>query len=100
MIRIDYDYFIDVDGRNYIVCKDHHRTEVRKMPGGKEAEFRIFDTIAYYGTLTGAITGLARYLAMQKLSEREYSLTEAIEEIRKINKYLSDMIEKYEDDLK
>lgn len=100
MIRIDDDYYIDVDGRNYIVCKDFHRTEVRKMPDGREAEFKVFDMIAYYGTLSEAVSGLAKYLAMQKFSAGEYKLWEAVEEIRKINKGLSDLIEKYEDDLK
>lgn len=100
MIRIDDDYYIDVDGRNYIICKDYHRTEVRKMPDGREAKFKAFEAIAYYGSLSGAVSGLAKYLAMQKFSAGEYKLWEAVEEIRKINKGLSDLIEKYEDDLR
>ena len=100
MIRINYDYYIDTDGRNYILCKDYHKTEKRVMPDGREAEFRVFDTLGYYGTLSGALRGLSGILSMKKISEGEYTLSEAVEEIRKINKGLSDLLERYEDDLK
>lgn len=69
MIRINDDYYIDTDGRNYILCKDYHKTEKRVMPDGREAEFRVFDTLGYYGTLSGALRGLSGILSMKRISE-------------------------------
>ena len=100
MIRIDDDYYIDSDGKNYIVCRDLHKIAHRKNDDGTVTDYPDFQPIGYYGSLSGAVRGLSGHLAMKAFSEGDYTLSEAVEEIRKINKGLSDLLERYEDDLK
>ena len=96
MIRINDDYVIETDGLQYIVRKDLHRLEKYKTWKGTEAERDAYDTIGYFGTLGGAIKRVSEKIMMDKVSEEDINLTEAVAEYQKLTKVLIDTIDKAE----
>ena len=81
MIRINKSWFIDSDGRQYILFKKVKRTNKNT---GEEYEGQ--SKMSYHATVSDALTCLVRTLQKKLTSKNEMSLREAIVEFEKIEK--------------
>jgi len=81
MIRINKSWFIDSDGRQYILFKKVKRTNKNT---GEEYEGQ--GNMSYHATVSDALTCLVRTLQKKLTSKNEMSLREAIVEFEKIEK--------------
>lgn len=70
MIRVDNDYYIDVDEQCYTVKIDTHKTDKK----GNE----IYVIVGYYKNLQNAIKGVIDYQNKKKLKSENYDLKEAL----------------------
>lgn len=82
MIRIDEDYIIKVEEKNYIACRDLHKTRVDKA--GNES--MSVDVIGYYSNLKQAIKGILEYKVRKSLMDNEHTLESAISTLNSIYK--------------
>lgn len=82
MIRVNEDYIIEVDALNYIPKIDKHK--VSKDKDGKERA--VFDTIGYCSTLAGALCKIKEDMYKDCIAEKEISLYEALNELKRVNK--------------
>ena len=87
MIKIDDTYFVDVDGLFYTLKKKW----MGKNKNGEEIETAT--TLGYYSSLKSALTAAMKYDTMIKLSEGEYTLTEAIRVVNEVSDRFSRLIE-------
>ena len=79
MIKIDDTYFVDVDELIYTLKKKR----IGKNKNGEEIETST--TLGYYSSLKSALTAAMKYDTMIKLSEGEYTLTEAIRVVNEVS---------------
>ena len=70
MIRVDNDYYIDVDEQCYTVKIDTHKTDKK----GNE----VYVIVGYYMNLQNAIKGVIDYQNKKKLKSENYDLKEAL----------------------
>lgn len=70
MIRVDNDYYIDVDEQCYTVKIDTHKTDKK----GNE----VYVIVGYYKNLQNAIKGVIDYQNKKKLKSENYDLKEAL----------------------
>lgn len=87
MIVINDKWTIQTDPRNYIVCQDHVTQE------GEHAGEHYQTQEGFYSTLNGALQAIINRETMDVLSEGNFSLREAIQEIRRIQQDLRRTIE-------
>ena len=87
MIKIDDTYFVDVDELIYILKKK----QIGKNKKGEEIETET--TLGYYSSLKSALTELIKYDAMIKLSDGEYTLTEAINIVSEVSDRFNRLLE-------
>ena len=87
MIRIDDTYFVDVDELIYTLKKKR----IGKNKKGDEIETAT--TLGYYSDLKKALTAAMTYDTMIKLSEGDYTLTEAISIVNEVSDRFSRLID-------
>jgi hypothetical protein len=81
MIRVNENIKIDVDNKQYIV------KEIGTVQDKKSKNFgQPYETIyGFYSSLESALeNGVTKILVNKKLNEKEYSIRQAVEEIRNI----------------
>lgn len=86
MIKINDDYYIDVDRFGYTVKIDKHKTD--KKGNG------IFETVGYFSTIESAIKGVIDSMNVKQLSDGVYSLKQALEIIKANNKQFTELLER------
>lgn len=86
MVRVNEQYVIDVDERNYTVKLDKHKTDKKGNP--------IYDVCGYYGTLETAIKGVIGSMNKSKLSQGTHTLEEAVKIVCENNKQFEEMLER------
>lgn len=84
MINLIHDYVVDVDQHNYTLMRDKHKRNKKGNP--------IYETLGYYSSLEGAISAAKQCCIKTHLGKEVYSLHEAIEIIRQVNKEFSDLL--------
>lgn len=87
MIKIDDTYFVDVDELIYTLKKKR----IGKNKKGEEIETET--TLGYYSSLKSALTAAMKYDTMIKLSEGEYTLTEAISIVNEVSDRFSRLLD-------
>ena len=87
MIRVNEKYVIIAGALDYTACVDTGRTKINEKTGKEEMVTKF---IGYYSTIGGCIKGIAQYDVLEKVRSTDMSLEEAIKEIKKTNKYLTD----------
>lgn len=93
MIRINDDYGILVDDCNYTVVRDLHRMDRRKNRDGTYTEYPAYKDLGYYSTLHTALKGLYRRMVVDKLCDNDESLSEAVEQMREIERRLEEKLD-------
>lgn len=84
MITLKHDCFIDVSQNNYTLMLDKHKQDKNGKP--------IYETLGYYSTLQGAVSGARDYYIKRQLGADTYTLDKAIEIVQKINKEFFDLL--------
>lgn len=87
-IRINSDYVVDIDNYSYTAQQDLHK----KMPDGTPMK----KTIGYFSTLSGALNGILKQEAKNRLTGKdnpEVSLAQAVETIRNVHKEFAELFE-------
>lgn len=84
MIRVNDNYAIRVDDRQFIAMEDKHKTDKSGCP--------VFETIGYYGKLGDAIKGIARKEYGKEFQAKDYSLNDAIRKIEEVDKKFTDLL--------
>lgn len=87
MITVNKDWVINVDDKNYIVCRN--KPQVDKKTGKVS-----YDGIAYFGTLSGALEYIVRQSATDKLVVKDTDLEGAITTIRATQEEIAAIIKK------
>ena len=87
MIRIDDTYFVDVDELIYTLKKKR----IGKNKNGEEIETAT--TLGYCSDLKKALTAAMKYDTMIKLSDGEYTLTEAISIVNEVSDRFSRLLD-------
>lgn len=96
MIRINDDYYIESDGRQYILCKDNHQMARKARGDGTFWEYPDYDALGYFQTLGSAVKALANRMMLDGVKDKDINLTEAVAEYQRITKILTDTIDKAE----
>lgn len=86
MIRVNSKYVINVDPQNYTAQIDIKKKDKNGNP--------IFKNIGHYGTLYGAIKGIAENNAKEQLAEGEMSLAEAVAKVKAVYEEFERLFEK------
>lgn len=81
MVRINYDWVVDVDEYNYTLKKDLHKKTPRKNTDGTVAMVDSYKAYGYYSSLSDAVNALFRTMVASKLSDGEVDLNEAVRRI-------------------
>ena len=76
MIRINNDYVILGDSKDYTLALDLHREDENKKT--------MYKSLGYYGTVQTALNGLYKYLTKKAVAEKDMSLQEAAKEFERI----------------
>lgn len=76
MIRIDKNYVILGNARDYTLALDTHSKDKDNDP--------IYKTLGYYSTVQAALMGLNSYLQHKSVVTKELSLQETANEFKKI----------------
>lgn len=83
MIRINGDYFIEVDTYNYTPYRDTHKADKKGKP--------IYKLVGYYPSLDQALAGIVKNMNARDFEENTYSLQEAVEIIKQSTKVFTDL---------
>jgi len=81
MIRINDDWVIDVDDRNYTLKKDLHSL-VKSKSGDKTKLVPAYKVVGYFSTVSGALNCLGEEIIRQKLSGSVNGLQELADAIK------------------
>lgn len=76
MIRINNDYVILGDSKDYTLALDLHRKDKNNQP--------VYKSLGYYGTVQTALNGLYKHLTKKVVAEKIMSLQEAAKEFERI----------------
>ena len=91
MIRVDNDYVINVDNRQYTACFDPHKTSIDKKTG---KEIPVYKELGYYRKLQNAIKRILEHKAKNGLISDTYSLSEALTKLQGIYNEFEDILER------
>ena len=91
MTRIDDNYVIFVDGYNYVLKRDTHRTAKVK---DNDEEQPVYVTIGYYGNFKAALERMLQEDIKEKLAEGTRSLKEAVELVKKRHEYWEKLVKR------
>lgn len=92
MVRVDDNYFIEVDAYNY-TAKYDRGVKKQKKDGSGESDENSIMIIGYYTTLENAIRGILDHKVRKCMSEGEKSLCVALNELRAIVKEFNDKLD-------
>ena len=81
MIKINDKFCIDSDGNQFIVKELGTVQDQKSKNYGEETQ----TTLGYYGTLEQALNGLEKILSRRAIKIKDYTLKQAIDEIRKLH---------------
>ena len=90
MIRVNETYVIFGSETDYSACVDMGKTKINNKTGKEEMVTKL---VGYYSSISSCLEGIARYEIRENIRNNDMTLQEAIEEIRKINKYFTDCLE-------
>lgn len=86
MIKIKDDYVILVNNAEYTAAIDKHKTDKKGYP--------IYKELGYYSTFNSALKGIYEYMIRVGLQEKDYTLSEAIDYLTKMNDEMKKLIDK------
>ncbi len=92
MITVNGDWVIDVDDRNYIVCRNKPNLDKDKNPVVRKDGNYSYDALAFFGTLQGAIEFIMKQSATDKLITTNTDLKGAISTIRATQEEIAEII--------
>lgn len=81
MIRINGDWFVDIDKYNYTLCRDLHKKRTIKK-NGEEIEEDAYTAVGHFSSLDKALERLGEEVIRYKLMNGVYTLNEAVAAIR------------------
>lgn len=84
MITLIYDFVVDVSQNVYTLMRDKHKKDKNGNP--------IYETYGYYGKLESAIKAAKEQCIKERICGGVYSLTQAIEIIKKVNNEFCDLL--------
>ena len=87
MLRINNDYVILGDSKDYTLALDLHREDENKKP--------IYKSLGYYGTVQTALNGLYKHLTKKAVAENNMSLQEAAKEFERIAEGLKQFYKRF-----
>jgi len=92
MIRVNEDWVIDVDDKNYTVMRDEHKISFNKL---YNKEMPQYTNVAYFGKMAHVLPFLAERIAKEKIMKypEDISLSEAIQEIKDAYQLVADAVE-------
>lgn len=85
MIHIIKDLYVDPEDLSYTLCRK--KTAVRN---GESTE--VYDRLGYYSSLKSAVKGANEQYRKELLQERDYTLEEAIKQLRKADDVLENVM--------
>lgn len=85
MIHIVKDLYVDPEDLSYTLCRK--KTAVRN---GESTE--VYDRLGYYSSLKSAVKGANEQYRKELLQERDYTLEEAIKQLRKGDEILENVL--------
>jgi len=91
MTRIDDNYVIFMDGYNYVLKRDTHRTAKVK---DNDEEQPVYVTIGYYGNFKAALERMLQEDIREKLAEGTRSLKEAVELVKERHEYWEKLVKR------
>lgn len=91
MIRVTEDYIIEPDELCYIVKQDMHKTTVKKLKD-KEEVVPVYSVCGYFSNLENAIKEVRKQIFVNKMRESEYSLKDALAELKRLNSDFKEML--------
>ena len=89
MIKIDDRYSIEVDADCYTARFDRGYTITDSKTGEEKASI---ETLGYYGTLDRAVYACRKDAIKKRLKSRDYTLKEAIAEIKAVTRRFEDAL--------
>lgn len=81
MIRINGDWFVDIDKYNYTLCRDLHKKRTIKK-NGEDVEEDAYAAIGHFSSLDKALERLGEEVIRYKLMDGVYTLNVAVTAIR------------------
>lgn len=95
MVKVNDDYFIEIDSLNYTVKRDEHKTREEKIKGSDEVKIvPVCTIIGYYGDLATAILGAIKDMNRRELGSGTHTLQEAVDVVLKNNRYVTELLDK------
>lgn len=84
MIKVDENYYIDVDDNCYSVKIDMHKQDKKGA--------QIYTTEGYYGSLEGALKGVIKSMNKRKFSSSDFELKEALKIVQQNNNRFEELL--------
>ena len=84
MIKVDENYYIDVDDNCYAVKIDMHKQDKKGS--------QIYTTEGYYGNLEGALKGVIKSMNKRKFSSGDFELKEALKIVQENNNRFEELL--------
>lgn len=81
MIKINDKYYIKADDNQYILCEKGTIQDKESKNYGNDTE----TILGYYGSLEHALQGLEKIYGRRMIVDKDYTLKQAIDEIRSFN---------------
>ena len=94
MIRLNKDYIVDVEPRNYTLKRDFNKKVTKVTKSGDEIEEDQYGVLGYYSNLRQAVIGAVEDMNIRKLSRGVHTLEEAIDIINKNNEQFEKLLKK------
>jgi len=95
MVRVNNDYFIEIDSLNYTVKRDEHKTREEKVKGSDEVKVvPVFTTVGYFYDLATSISGIIKDMNRRQLGEGTHELHEAVNMVMNNNRHFEILLEK------
>ena len=94
MVKVNDDYFIEIDSLNYTVKRDEHKTRAVKVEDNDVKVAPVFTTVGYYGDLATSISGIIKDMTRRQLGEGTHELHEAVNMVMNNNRHFEALLEK------
>jgi len=94
MVKVNDDYFIEIDSLNYTVKRDEHKTREEKVKGSDEVKVvPVVTTVGYYYDLATSISGIIKDMNRRQLGEGTHELHEAVNMVMNNNRHFEILLE-------
>lgn len=95
MVKVNDDYFIEIDSLNYTVKRDEHKTrKVMDKVTGETSEIGLCTIVGYYGDLATSIRGVIKDMNRRQLGNGTHELREAVNMVMNNNRHFEALLEK------